>query len=154
MNRQSTFLLLFLGILLLVGAAFFYSKDASTKEITELERKTPSTESPSTMTATAPATIALTKDGFSPSTLTVKRGTMVTWINSGGGNMWVASAMHPSHIVYGGTTLKEHCPDTASAAFDQCAIGATFTFMFDKVGDWKYHNHVDAGQYGSVTVTE
>ncbi len=77
------------------------------------------------------------------------------FVNQSSGGMWVASAMHPSHALYSGTTLSEHCPDTANASFDQCrsvASGNSFSFTFEKAGAWRYHNHVNPAQFGSVTV--
>src|SRR3989344_5007515 len=76
----------------------------------------------------------------------------VTWVNETGGTMWVASAMHPTHMVYDGTSREVHCPGTI--AFDQCASGNRYSFTFDKVGTWNYHDHVNAGKFGSVVVVE
>jgi plastocyanin len=68
--------------------------------------------------------------------------------------MWVASAMHPAHVVYDGTTKDAHCAAgyTGPVPFDQCASGTSYSFTFTKAGEWKYHNHVNASQFGSVTV--
>jgi hypothetical protein len=69
--------------------------------------------------------------------------------------MWVASANHPSHTAYNGTSLREHCPDTANSAFDECsatAAGTSWSFTFDKTGSWGFHNHVNASEYGKVIV--
>ncbi len=90
---------------------------------------------------------------FTPAEVTVKKGSTVTFTSTGP-DMWVATAMHPDHKGYAGTTLKEHCPDTTDTAFDQCAVGATYTTKFEKVGTWPYHNHVKGGVYGKVIVVE
>lgn len=82
-------------------------------------------------------------DGFSPKSLTVKKGTSVRWINKGNGSMWVASAVHPTHQLLPG--------------FDQLkSVGnaGAYEYTFDKVGTWKYHNHVNPSDTGSVVVTE
>jgi len=97
-------------------------------------------------------TITYGANGFSPSSVTIKKGGTVTWVNETGGTMWVASAMHPTHMVYDGTTREAHCPGTTT--FDQCASGNRYSFTFDKVGTWNYHDHVNAGKFGSVTVVE
>ena len=69
--------------------------------------------------------------------------------------MWVASAQHPSHTVYAGTARQEHCPDTADTAFDQCAGESSgYSFTFEKVGTWNYHDHLNATVFGKVIVTE
>lgn len=106
---------------------------------------------------TAPEVSIIYNDqGFSPKSVTVPLGTVVTFTNQSSVNMWVASAMHPTHIVYSGTSLNQHCPDTTKSAFDECkgeAPGASYSFTFNKAGTWKYHDHVDASKFGSVTVT-
>lgn len=99
-------------------------------------------------------TITYTNSGFTPSTITVKKGTEVTFVNTGTKSMWVASDEHPSHIEYAGTERRAHCPDTAGVAFDQCATGNSYAFTFNKVGTWDYHNHASAGDEGKVIVTE
>ncbi len=98
------------------------------------------------------ATVTLTQDGFSPKSVTIAEGGTVTFVNQGGGQMLVASAQHPTHAVYGGSTLSQHCPDTTGTAFDQCQSGNSYTFKFQKKGSWNYHNHLVAGQFGTVVV--
>ncbi len=108
------------------------------------------------MIVTAPmtATVTYTSNGFSPKEVTVKKGGTVMWKNTSGGKMWVASAQHPSHTVYAGTTREEHCPDTARTAFDQCVGGGDYSFTFDKVGTWGYHDHLKSSFFGKITVIE
>lgn len=105
-------------------------------------------------TATAPTTATVTYDGnsFSPSTATIKKGGTVTF--KGTSNMWVASAPHPTHEGYSGTTRSQHCPDTSGTAFDECAPGAWYIFTFQKVGTWGYHDHMNASSFGKVIVVE
>lgn len=81
--------------------------------------------------------------GFTPNTVTVKKGTTVVWTNQSQGGMWVASALHPTHQLLPG--------------FDQLKsvnVGGTYEYTFIKVGTWKYHNHVQATDIGTVVVTE
>lgn len=94
------------------------------------------------------------EDGFFPQEVTVKVGGSVTWTNQGGDDMWVATAPHPAHTAYSGTSLQQHCPDTDGNDFDQCANGATYTFKFDKAGTFPYHNHSNATKFGRVIVVE
>ena len=81
--------------------------------------------------------------GFVPNTVTVKKGTAVVWTNQNQSGMWVASAMHPTHQLLPG--------------FDQLksvGTGGSYEYAFVKVGTWKYHNHVQAADIGTVVVTE
>jgi plastocyanin len=101
------------------------------------------------------ATVTYTDTGFSPNDLSIHQGDTVTWVNNSTHNMWVASGMHPSHTGYSGTTMQTHCPDTTESAFDECAAvapGGSWSFTFDKVGSWAYHNHNQASDFGKVTV--
>lgn len=79
--------------------------------------------------------------GFSPNLLTVKVGTKVMFENQSGREMWVASAVHPTHQELPG--------------FDQgtpVAKGGTYGYTFNRVGTWKYHNHQNPGDRASVVV--
>ena len=106
--------------------------------------------------ASAPtfATVIYNGTSFTPSSVVIKKGGTVTWNNESTGQMWVASAQHPNHTVYSGTSRTAHCPDTSKTAFDQCAPGNNYTFKFDKVGTWNFHDHLNATAFGSVTVVE
>jgi plastocyanin len=92
-----------------------------------------------TNTSTAVA-VSITAAGFSPSTVTVKAGTVVTWTNASGADARVASDPHPTH-----TDL----PALDSATL---ATGDSYSFTFTKVGTWGYHNHEAPTRRGSVIV--
>lgn len=90
--------------------------------------------------------------GFSPKTVTVKKGDTVTFTATDGSAMWVASDVHPSHAEYDGTTRQEHCAAGAAPSFDQCSAGTTYSFIFDKAGSFSFHNHVSSQNTGVVVV--
>lgn len=93
--------------------------------------------------------------GYSPSKITIKLGDTVTFKNQSSFGMWTSSAMHPTHIIYSGTSLSEHCPDAQNITFDECASaqpGESWSFTFNKVGTWRYHNHVQSSDFGTVVV--
>lgn len=100
------------------------------------------------------ATVTYASGGFSPASVTIKKGGSVTFVNTSGQRMWVASNPHPTHEGYSGTTKNQHCPDTAGVAFDQCSVGASYTFTFQKTGTWAYHNHAIDEDSGVVTVVQ
>ena len=106
-----------------------YSKATETPVIT----KTPNGE-------VEEATINLTKSGFTPQTLTIKAGTKVIWINESGNAAAVNSANHPTHQVYPPLNLGE---------FED---GENLSLVFNTPGTYKYHNHLDATEFGSVVV--
>ncbi len=96
-------------------------------------------------------TVNFNGDAFSPKTITINKGDTVRWVSTGG-NMWVASAQHPDHTAYSGTTRSQHCPDTSGTAFDECAPGTSYSFTFQKTGTWNYHDHLNAQLFGTVVV--
>jgi plastocyanin len=105
----------------------------------------------------APMSATVTYDGssYSPASVTIKQGGSVTFTSTAG-NMWVASGPHPAHTGYDSTSRSQHCAAgyTGAASFDQCVAGTTYTFTFNKAGTWPYHNHIQDGAYGSVTVVQ
>lgn len=99
------------------------------------------------------AVITYTDAGFVPSSVTVKKGQTVRWMNNSGSKVWPASAVHPTHGVY----PQKSASDCLGSSFDACkglAQGESWDFTFDVVGEWKFHNHLNASQRGAVNVTE
>ena len=87
------------------------------------------------------AVVTYNDDGFSPSTLEIQLGGSVMFINESSGGMWVASGPHPTH--------------TLLPSFDQkttAQTGETYTYTFTQAGEWPFHNHVKASEFGKVTV--
>ena len=91
----------------------------------------------------SPITINFTDRGFNPETLTIKVGTAVTFINSSNKAFWPASDDHPTHSIY-----KEFDAKTPIAP------GNIYTFTFDKVGSWNFHDHLSPNRGGTIIVNE
>ena len=89
----------------------------------------------------AAAVIEYTDSGFSSQSVTIKAGDTVTFTNNSSGGMWVASAPHPVHTDYPEFDAKK--------TYNQ---GETYSFIFEKAGTWKFHNHLDPTKFGSITV--
>ncbi len=99
-------------------------------------------------------TVTYGADGFTPKSVTIKKGAAVTWKNASGERMWIGSNEHPTHTLYDGTSLKQHCATGAAAAFDQCQSGESYSVTFTKTGSFDYHNHAHTNDGGTVIVTE
>lgn len=87
--------------------------------------------------------VTYTDSGYAPNPVNIKKGTTVTFVNESSQGMWSASAVHPTHQLLPG--------------FDQLksvSRGGTYEYAFEKVGTWKYHNHVAPTDIGTVVVTE
>ena len=95
--------------------------------------------------------VIYTDSGYSPKSLTIKKGETVVFKNESSRGMWTASAMHPTHNGY---------PTTGGclgSTFDECEAiqpGGSWSFKFDFAGSWGYHNHVSASHFGKIIVEE
>ena len=101
--------------------------------------------------------IEITGDGFTPRAITVKKGTTVTWVNKSGHSAWPASDVHPVHTVYPGSNTKKCDTDDKINIFDACRglkEGETYSFRFERVGRWQFHDHLRPSLGGIVIVEE
>lgn len=93
--------------------------------------------------------ITYTDTGYAPVTLQIKKGETVTFKNQSSQSMWTASAFHPTHTIY---------PTTGGclgSTFDACKgvqPNENWSFRFDISGTWKYHNHLNPGDVGTIVV--
>lgn len=102
--------------------------------------------------------VKYTDQGFVPKTVTVTVGTTVAWSSPSGRPMWVASDPHPSHTDLKGfdekgviTKAKTASPFVGTAYAHGTGV---YEYTFMKVGSWKYHNHVNPQDRGTVIVTK
>jgi len=82
-------------------------------------------------------------DGFSPKEITIKKGQTITFINKSSNLMWVASDDHPSHMIYPEFDAKKGYSNQEN-----------YTFTFDKIGEWGYHNHLRSSDKATIFVEE
>lgn len=80
---------------------------------------------------------------FNPSSVKIVKGGKVAWINKNANPVWPASGVHPTHEIYPGFD-----------ALRKVGQGETYSFTFEKVGSWKYHDHLNPSAFGTVEVTE
>jgi plastocyanin len=85
-------------------------------------------------------TVTYGPNGFEPQNLTIKAGDTVIWINQGEAKMDVASSPHPAHTDY------------PALNFGLANTNESKSLSFPKPGTYKYHNHLNAGHYGLITV--
>jgi plastocyanin len=101
-------------------------------------------------------TIQMSGTGFSPSSLSVKKGDKVKFMNVGSKDIWPATAIHPTHEVYPGSDISKcFSGEDTSSIFDSCggvAPGSSYSFTFNEVGEWGYHDHMSAGVRGKIIV--
>ena len=85
-----------------------------------------------TSPATATATVLLKEGRFDPPTISVKQCTKVVFQNVGNQPHWPASDLHPTHGIY-----PEFDPQ------ENINPGQSWSFVFDRVGQWKCHDHLN-----------
>jgi plastocyanin len=152
MNKVISVILI---LAVIIGAYLLLKKPASapsTEEIATSTSEVATTSSALEAPAGKTYTVTYTDAGYSPNELTIKAGDTVVWDNKSSHDMWTASGKHPTHILYSGTDVAHHCPDTTGTAFDECQAGDTFSFTFDKTGTWPYHNHIKSSDFGKIIV--
>lgn len=87
-------------------------------------------------------TVKLTETGFEPNRVIVVKGTTVTFRTTRSDMFWPASDLHPTHDMYSEFDRQEPTDPNK-----------TWSFRFDRVGTWKYHDHLFPYYRGTVTVT-
>lgn len=125
--------LLFLAILVVIFAASLTFKKGIYKEVAGGK---------STLYSGV-ATVRITKDGFSPEEIRITKGTTVIFENKDEYWHWVASDIHPSHSIY-----PEFDPGGAIGP------GKSWEFIFDRLGEWGYHDHLSPYIVGKIIVIE
>lgn len=150
MNKSTSIVLSVIAVVIIIGGWVLFSTPRATAPVSPAVET--SQTSPVSSSAPTSAVIEMTKNGFTPDPVTIKVGGTVTFKSIDGTPMWVASNAHPSHAQYDGTTRAEHCASPTGSAFDQCVKGSTYSFKFLKVGQWNYHNHLNADDGGTIIV--
>ena len=87
-------------------------------------------------------TISFTDEGFSPSSLTVKKGTVITVVNQSSKSVQFSSDDHPTHTHNDEMNMKTLAPGTSG------------TFTANTVGTHGFHDHIDDSKVGTLTVTQ
>jgi len=85
--------------------------------------------------------VTYTNDGFSPANLTINQGDTVKFVNGSNRDFSPASNDHPSHTIYAGFDARE-----------DLGPGESYSFTFERVGTWGYHNHELEGHTGTIVV--
>jgi plastocyanin len=109
----------------------------------------------STPTTTSEVIIKITTYGFESKEVEISKGTKVTWVNEQSNPSWPASAVHPIHEVYPGSSIKKCGTPKQDKIFDACRglnQGESWSFIFNEVGEWYYHDHLNPSLKGNIVV--
>ncbi len=101
--------------------------------------------------------VAYSDSGYAPKELTIKKGDKVTFRNESARETWPASAMHPSHTGYPGSSIGKCNTPEENQIFDACRglkQGEEWSFVFGEQGEWFYHDHLRPDMFGKIMVQE
>jgi len=128
-TKQRTIFILLGCIALLIGVGVFsIAKETHTESRGE---------------AVSSADVLLTDKGFQPREIVLKKGGVVTFSTSRDKPFWPASDLHPSHGIY-----PEFDPGRPLLPSE------SWSFTFDKVGEWNMHDHLRSYFTGTIYVVE
>lgn len=137
-------ILAIVAVLALAGAGCYKATTTNTNTTSNTSAVTNSSTNTSTTNSTtntttnqaAIASVSIVDFSYSPSSLTVAKGTKVTWTNNG-------SALHTVTGTSGGPNSNGNI-----------SPGGTYSFTFDTAGTFSYRCGNHASMQASVTVTE
>lgn len=133
---NNTYLWGIIGVIIIGGGLWWYKTSPSLIA----EKKIRGTETVTPRIIEVP-TITYTNDGFTPTEITVHKGSKVVFMNQSDNPMWIASGVHPTHLLY---------PELDGKA--SVATGESYSFIFEKIGVRPYHNHLNPSKKGKVVV--
>lgn len=88
-------------------------------------------------------TVEITKDGFMPQTIKVKKSGVVNFINQDSKPHLIASDPHPSHTLYPFLNTDETLNKNGSVSI-----------TFEKTGTFTYHDHLNPLKYKGAVIVE
>src|SRR3989338_2790932 len=105
-------------VLIILGASLLSKKN--TLDETSEENLSPSENPISETPGPTEHIVEITLEGFVPKTLGIKKGEKVTWINKMATESWPASAFHPTHTNYPGSSIIKCGTIEEKDTFDSC----------------------------------
>lgn len=153
MNNKTVLGIVVVVIVVITGFFVFYSNRSYSPSTSTQNNpqgtQTPATpvtkqSSPPTQPTQEENTITYTSNGFLPSTLTIKVGTDVAWVNKSSEQVKVGVNPHPIHTGDRVITNGEFTLDLAP--------GESKTVTVNKTGTFGYHNHLNPSQTGTISV--
>src|SRR3989344_970919 len=95
------------------------------------------------LTNVATHNLVLSKDGYKPEKISIKKGEAITFSTTEDNLFWPASNIHPSHSIY--PEFDPKMPVEPSQ---------TWSFIFSKNGVFEYHDHLNPIYRGVIEVSE
>lgn len=153
MSKSTLAILVIIVVLVVAGIYYFARSNGSSGNGNIYSAPADNTSNaPAAPNANMPATqnvVSYTDNGFSPKTLTIKKGETVVFKDAASDDVRIASNPHPLHNGYPTTG------GCVASTFDSCqniTPGSSWSFTFDLVGSWGYHNHLNPTEGGMIIV--
>ena len=125
-------------ILVLVVLGWYFTQPKVTvPPVPESVTQTPTASSEASKSAKI---VSITVGGYDPKDITIKMGDTITFENTDTANHTVNSDPHPTHTLYPVLNIG------------RIAAGEKKSVMFDVVGKFTFHDHLNPSLTGSVTV--
>ena len=103
------------------------------------------------------AVIRYADGAYIPNVVHISVGQEVIWVNESDKSFWPASNIHPTHAAYPGSDIEKCGTSEKFDIFDACealGVDGKYSFVFDKEGQWRYHDHINPQVTGTVIVSE
>jgi plastocyanin len=127
-------------VIVVAGGGIWLATHKNSKANNNMSTMSTNSSSNNSSNSSAPVatnTVTIQNFAFSPASITVKKGTSVTWTNKD-------STTH---------TVTETDSQTGPDSGD-LASGKSYSFTFNTVGTFQYHCSIHTDMTGTVTVTE
>lgn len=139
MKKQTILIGVGLVVVASLAGVVFLSRSANAPDNDTATTQTSDTPA-ATPTQTASTTLVYTDDGFEPSKITVKVGSVIEIKNNSSRAVQFSSDPHPAH------TKNDELNQSTTPA------GGSQQFTVTKTGSYGFHNHLNSSHTGTVVV--
>lgn len=146
--KPTTSMIIIVLLALIIGAGWYVFSRQGAKVLpipspSPIPSPTPQVTPSPSLSPQAGVTIVMNASGFSPSTVTITRGTTVTFVNQDSGNHWPASGVHPTHQL---------CPGFDALRGVAPGERYSYTFNFTPPKVCPFHDHLTPSLTGKITI--
>lgn len=134
MHKYPYIIVALIGLIILVGGLLFLGRE---------QYLAAKGQASSCSGVSGEMTVIMKDEDYEPLDLQIKKCTKVTFTNAAKEARWPASNIHPTHGIYPEFDPKEPVEQ-----------GGEWSFVFDKVGSWRYHDHLVPSIHGKIEVLE